>query len=291
MQRFRAGVVAGLVVLSMVSAVVPGAASAADKSRGSVVLADGRSARPHSAKTPGRPVLKSSAAQVAEGGRYSLTARVRSPKRAVRAVLEKWEVPAYYGEPYWDPVKTVRVAGKGKVTFKRVATDLNNERYRVVLTYKKVRKAVSSRPVSVAVWRWIPLSEYSPYYQSESYAIGAGTAMIDGRAYRGWGPYSYSRSGAWESRFTPGRHCTSFRAVLGVTDISADGSTASIGLTADDTLVYTSPSLTPGMSVPVTVALAKPYRFGVRFTDTTPEDVAGRSWPVLGDPAFYCTGV
>jgi hypothetical protein len=49
------------------------------------------------------------------------------------------------------------------------------------------------------------------------------------------------------------------------------------------------------MSVPVTVELAEPYRFGIQLFDTTPGGTTGRddveSWPVLGEPAFLCTGV
>jgi hypothetical protein len=147
----------------------------------------------------------------------------------------------------------------------------------------------------VTVWRWGPLKEYAPYYEAEPGAAIFGTTTINGIAYSGWGAATYSHTGAWESRFTPRRHCKSFNAVLGVGDISDDGSSGSISFTADDEQIYTSPTLAPGMSVPATVPLAKPYRFGIQLLDTTPGDTTGHddveAWPVLGEPSFLCTNV
>jgi hypothetical protein len=198
-----------------------------------------------------------------------------------------------YGPAAWEKVKTVKVSGRSKVSFKRVATNENNERYRVLVTYRNTAKPVVSNAVRVTIWRWIPLSEYAPYYSTGG--TGFVTTTINGVAYTGWGVATYSHTGTWESRFTPGRHCKTFKAVLGVADISADGSSGVITFTADDTQVYASPDLTPGMSIPVTVELAKPYRFGIQLLDTTPGGTTGRdaveSWPVLGAPAFLCTGV
>jgi hypothetical protein len=138
------------------------------------------------------------------------------------------------------------------------------------------------------------LSEYDPHYETGGAIFG--TTTINGKAYTGWGAASFSHVGAWESRFTPGRHCTTFRGVLGLGDISADGSSGTIAFTADDTDIYQSPVLTPGMAVPVAIPLtAKPYRFGIRLTDTTPGATTGRdafeAWPVIGEPALRCTGV
>lgn len=241
-----------------------------------------------------KPALTASAKDVEEGDRYTLTATIKSASTATQATLEKWR-PSLYGwdAPAWVSVKTVNVAKRGKVPFKVVATDENAERYRVAVTYKNTTKPAVSKPVAVTVWRWIPLSEYDPYYETGGAVFG--TTTINGHAYSGWGAASYSHTGAWESRFTPGRHCKSFQAVLGLGDISADDSSGSITLTADDEPIYTSPALTPGMSVPVTLDLATPYRFGIQLFGTTPGGTTGRdeveAWPVLGEPAFLCTGV
>lgn len=243
-------------------------------------------------KAGGRPVLKVPAKRVNEGDRLTLRAIVRSPVRATRVTLQKSRI-SILGDPIWDPVKAARVRGRGKVAFKVVATGQNSERYRVAVAYKKAKRVLVSKPVAVTIWRWIPLRAYAPYY--ETGGAGFGTLSINGHVYNGWGAAAYSHFGSWEARFTPGRHCTSFKAVLGVGDISGDGSSGLIAFSADDAPVYTSPALTPGMSVPVTVSLANPYRFGIQLSDTTPGGTSGRddveSWPVLGEPAFLCTGV
>lgn len=123
-----------------------------------------------------------------------------------------------------------------------------------------------------------------------------GTKTINGQAYRGWGAATYSNTGTWEARFTPGRNCDAFRGVLGVEDVSADGSSASIGFTIDETTYQGFDGLTPGMSQPVNIPLdPKPYRFAIHLTDTSPGATTGRdavqSYPVIGEPAFRCTGV
>lgn len=239
--------------------------------------------------------LASSAKQVTEGDRYTLTATIKATRQASKVTLQKYH-PSLYGwdDPSWEPVKTVKVRDRSKVKFGAVATGLNTERYRAVVSYKTARPFIS-KPANITVWRWIPLSDYDPYYESEPYSMTFGTTTINGQAYNGWGPYTYSHTGTWEARFTPGRHCTSFRAVVGLADISADESTGAINFTADDTVIYQSPTLTPGMSLPVTVPLAEPYRFGIQLFDTTPGGTTGRdaveSWPVIGDPALLCTGV
>lgn len=297
LRQVRTSVVAGLLVALGVSAVAA-ATVPAHATTGSAPAPSAESRHPVagdevSARSASKPVLTSSAKQVEEGDRYTLTATIKSPKTAARVTLEKFRLNIIWGTPEWEPVKTVKVGGKSKVAFKTVATDENNERYRVSVTYMKATRPVVSNQVGVAVWRWIPLSEYDPYYGTGGAIFG--TTTINGVPYTGWGAASSSHVGAWESRFTPGRHCTSFKAVLGLGDISADGSSGTIAFTADDEQVYTSPALTPGMSVPVTVPLAKPYRFGIQMFDTTPGGTTGRddveAWPVLGEPAFLCTGV
>jgi hypothetical protein len=240
-------------------------------------------------------VLSSSTKQVEEGDRLNLTATVRSPNVATRATLQKWTMPLYSGTASWQTLKTVKVNGRSKVPFKTVASDENTERYRVSVTYRSAAEPATSRAVNITVWRWIPLKEYAPYYEAQPYAAVFGTTTIAGQAYSGWGAASYSHTGTWESRFTPGRNCKAFKAVLGVADTSGDGSSGAITFTADDAQVYASPALTPGTSVPVTVDMARPYRFGIQLFDTTPGGTTGHdaleSWPVLGEPALLCTGV
>jgi hypothetical protein len=85
---------------------------------------------------------------------------------------------------------------------------------RLPATYENTKKAVVSKPVNVTVWRWIPLKEYAPYYEAQPGAAIFGTTTFNGVAYSGWGAPTYSHTGAWESRCTPGRHCKSFKAVL-----------------------------------------------------------------------------
>ncbi len=236
-----------------------------------------------------RPALSASARQADEGDRLILTARVPRPRGATRITLQRWHVPPYVGTASWTPERTTRVRGRAKVVFTTVATAQNSERYRVLVSYRSGRtrtRTVASRVVAVTVWRWIPLSSYAPYYKTNGSEFGQ--VDINGRAYRGWGAAYYSHAGAWEGRFTPGRHCTAFRAVLGVEDISDDGSSAVITLTADDATVYRSPDLTPGTSAVLSLTIAKPYRFGIQLLDTSPDEA--ESWPVLGDPAFRCTG-
>ena len=248
-----------------------------------------------SAKTtvPHRPSLTASTTQVEEGNRVLLSAAVNAPRRAARISLQKWNVPLYYGDPSWQTVTTARVNGRRNIRFSRTVAGPNSERYRVAVTYKRIKKPVNSTPVLVTVWRWIPLSAYQPYYETGGAYFG--TTTINGRAYTGWGPATFSHVGSWGSRFTPGRHCNAFKAVLGVADISSDGSSGRIAFTADDKPIYISPVLTPGMSAYVKVPLANPYRFGIQVTDTTPGGTTSRdaveSWPVLGEPAFLCTGV
>lgn len=286
-KRTRVGLIMGALLLpvSLAGAVSAGAATKP---------ADGTPQKSTTKVVSKRGVtLTSSKKEITEGDPYRLSAAIKAGRHAIKVTLQKYQPPLYVGDDAdWVPVKTTNVRSRSDVRFKRVATDMNMERYRVVVTYRKAKPSIS-KPVNVTVWRWVPLSDYDPYYTTGG--TGFGTTTINGQAYRGWGVWSFSRTGSWESRFTPGRRCNTFQGVLGVADISADGSSGTINLTADDITIYESPSLTPGMEVPVTVSLASSYRFGIQLTDTSPSGTTGRddieSWPVIGDPAFLCTGV
>lgn len=234
-----------------------------------------------------------SVAQTVEGNRYVVTTTVKSPKHATSITLQKLDAPDYsFQDPEWDDVRTVAVRGRAKIRTVVVATEKNTERYRAVVRYKKA-KPFTSKPTTVKVWRWIPLSEYDAYY--ETGGTGFGTFSINGRSYRGFGPYYYLSLGSWESRFTPGRNCKALKGVLGLDDDSGDGASGTVTVTADDRTIYTSRSLTPGMSLPVTIPLATPYRLGLLLTDTTPGGTDGHddieAYPSIGDPLLLCTGV
>ncbi len=234
-----------------------------------------------------RPVaLVASTTELVEGDRLKLTATIANPRKAKRVTLERWNVPLYYGTPSWQTVKSVKVRNRKRVTFKYVATALNSERFRAVVTYKSAKPA-RSKTIGVKVWRWIPLSDYRPYYDTNHLIFSDVT--INGRRYKGYGPPSYSRARSWEARFTPGRNCRAFRGVAGLADISGDGSSGSVTITADDAVTYESPALTPGMDSPFEISLELPYRLGLQFLNTSPEKVD--SWPVIGEPALLCTGV
>jgi hypothetical protein len=129
-----------------------------------------------------KPVLSSSAKDVTEGDRLTLTAKVKTPKMATRATLQKWSMQPYSSTASWTTVTTVKVRGRSKIPFKTVATDENTERYRVSVADRHVAQQVKSSAVRITIWRWIPLNEYRPYYEAEAYAAGFGSTSIAGRA-------------------------------------------------------------------------------------------------------------
>lgn len=231
--------------------------------------------------------LSASTKQVEEGDWFTLSAVLKSPAKAARVTLQKWYVPSYYGDPTWESIKTFGARGRSNVTFRAVAADPNTARYRLSLSYKDIKKPIISKPVYVTIWRWIPLSDYDPCYETSGLQFGETT--INGVRSVGWGASVFSHAGAWEARFTPGRQCKTFRGVLGVGDVSDDGSSGTIKFTADDQVIYASSSLTPGMELPVSAPLAKSYRLGIQLFDTSPDGL--ESWPVIGEPELLCTGV
>ncbi len=239
-------------------------------------------ASPHRGDAKRGVKLKASSTEVEEGDRLKLTAKVKGTG-ATRVTLQKHSITVF-GDPEWVDVKSKAVTSKKRVKFRVVATGENSERYRASVAYRDGR-SVRSKPVTVTVWRWIALSRYAPYYETPGAYFSA--VAINGHTYNGY--YTYSSATSWEARFTAGRSCKAFRAVLGVQDKSGDGSSGTIKLTADDAVVYESPVLTPGMDLTVTQALALPYRFGIQLFDTSPDGT--KAWPALGEPALLCTGV
>ncbi|WP_148575643.1 hypothetical protein [Nocardioides caldifontis] len=281
-KRFRARAVTTLFALAVSSMWALTGADAAEPASSFNV-----SAKPSSMAASRGVTLTASAKQVEEGDRFALTAVIKSPAKAATVTLQRWHVPPYFGEPSWQSVKTLRAKRKSKVTFRAVATDLNDARYRVSLQYRDNRKRFVSNATAVTIWRWIPLSEYDPYYETSGLLFGE--AAINGIRYVGWGAAYFSHAGTWEARFTPGRHCKAFSGVLGVADVSDDGSSGTVKLTADDQVIYESTPLTPGMDLPVHIPLSKPYRIGIQLFDTSPDAI--ESWPVIGEPELLCTGV
>ena len=234
-----------------------------------------------------KPVVRITAAKsVTEGDRLTVRVRVGSAKQA-RTVQLLMETKSIFGSVSWEPVKRKQVKGKASQQFVVTVTDENHERYRARVTYKD-RKAVTTSPVRVTVWRWINLIAFRPYSSTggvwDSFHQPAFT--MNGTTYHGW--QTFSSYPSWESGYTPGRNCKAFRGDLGVTDSSADGSSATITVMANDTrLVYASPSLTPGMVKKVTLNLAKPYRFSIQARNTSPDSL--RAYPAIGNPQFLCT--
>lgn len=284
-------------VATAAAVVMSGVAHGADGSSGDQT---GRRSSESSAAVEAAPAPRvkrgitstASVRQTEEGRRYTVTAALKSPGRARSVTLQKFDPPDYsFEEPEWNVVRTVPVRGRARIRAVVVATDMNVERYRYVVRYADSRP-LTSKPVTVRIWRWIPLSDYDPYYETTGTTFGI--FEINGRNYRGFGPWLHSRVGSWEARFTPGRHCIAFKGVLGLDDDSGDGSSGTVALTADDEPVYLSPSLTPGMSQNIEVPLPKPYRIGVQLTDTTTDVADGddiESYPSIGDPLLKCTGL
>lgn len=227
--------------------------------------------------------LKPSAQQAEEGDRLTLTAKVKGAAAAKRVTLQH-QTTSVFGDAEWVDVKSKRVKGKARVRFGVVATEENRERYRATVSYEDGKK-VTSKPVAVTMWRWIALSSYASYYE----AGGGYFANVDinGQTYAGY--YNYGNGPTWEERFTSGRNCKAFRAVLGLQDNSDDGSSGVVKLTADGSVVYQSPALTPGMDIRVVRSLSLPYRFGFQLLNTAPEGLVAR--PTMGEPALLCTGV
>ena len=285
----------GLVVAVVVGAALP--VSAAGSVEGGARQARGVQAEGLAQRSAGPrlgAVTTASVRETVEGSRYTIRTTVKSPARATKVTLQKFNPPEYsFEEPGWDDVKTVSVRGRSRIKTTVVAAGPNSERYRAVVRYPRV-KPIPSRPVTVRIWRWIPLSDYDPYYETGG-TTTVGTFGINGNVYTGFGPYLYSHVGSWEARFTPGRHCKAFRGIIGLDDDSDDGSSGTISIISDDTQAYVSPSLTPGMTSTITVPLATPYRLGIRLSDTSPGGTenhdAIESYPAIGDPALLCTGV
>lgn len=224
---------------------------------------------------------------VTEGARIAVRVRVAHPRRATTVRLQEWQQDIY-GASSWVTVRSRPVKGTSRHVFKVVATAKNFEKYRSQVSYRGGGTA-ASRARRVTVWRWISLMAYQPYYQTNGVILTPYLSFsINGNEYLGW--RADGSASSWESRYTPGRHCKAFRGVLGVTDSSADGSTATIRFgTPAHSAIYTSPTLSPGMQTKINIALNRPYRFLIHADNTSPSGTG--VYPAIGDPALLCTGV
>jgi hypothetical protein len=232
-----------------------------------------------------KAVIKTSATTVTEGDRVTMRVRVPKAERATRVMLQERYVNVF-GDVSWRDLTSKRA--KRRVAIPQTVTSPNEAAYRVAVTYRDRAKPVVSKPLKLTVWRWIELREFAPYFQTALTTYGH--ADMNGAAYAVWGGWAGTTIRAWEARVTPGRNCTKFRAVLGLADTSDDGSSGVVSFAVDEaTTIYTSPTLTPGMTVPVELDLTRPYRFGMSAANTSPDKV--RAYPMVGNGAFYCTGV
>jgi hypothetical protein len=258
------------VAAALVLSALPGAASATAN-------------RTHAVSVP-KAVVTTSAKEVTEGDRVTLRVRVPQAGKAKKVVLQERVTTTY--STSWKDVDNKRA--RSRLQFRTTVTATNEAVYRVAVTYRGRTSPVVSRASRITVWRWVQLREFTPYFQTS--LAGYGEADINGDRYAVWGGYAGTSIRAWEARVTPGRNCTKFRAVLGLADTSDDGSTGVISFTTDEaTTIYQSPTLNPGMTLPVTLDLARPYRFGMAAGNTSAEKV--KAYPMVGDGAFYCTGI
>lgn len=236
------------------------------------------------ARLAGRTVrVVSAPSNLTEGDRYPVVVKVGSAAKAKKVQIQT-RTQDIYGTTVWETARTKKVRGHSRQKFTLVAGPTNPLRQRALVTYEDGQK-VRSQAFRVTTWRWFDLPLFSSYYYTaNTYSSRYATFTIAGSAYSGWFGGG-TRETAWESRHTPGRHCTAFRGVAGVTDTSMDGSSAQITLVADETtVVYQSPTLMPGAAHPFEVSLARPYRIAVqaRLTSTN------RATPAIGAPQLLC---
>jgi hypothetical protein len=219
------------------------------------------------------------------GDRIRVTVKVGAPTRA-RVVQLQRRTTDIYGNTTWSKVSRQRVNGIAKQTFKPVATELDRERLRAVTTYKSGGRA-TSRSSTVRVWSWTPLSKLPAYYKTNGInGLGYSNFGMAGTQYLGW--FTFGNYGAWEDRYTTGRHCKTLRGDFGLNDKSADGSGGDFSIVNvdDGATLYQSPVVHPGAIVSAQVRLPLPYRISIQAR-TTPADGAP-ALPAIGSPELLC---
>jgi hypothetical protein len=205
---------------------------------------------------------------------------------AKRILLQRYVVDAL-GNGDWTTVEKAKVKHRKKHDFAAIAGEGDTERFRARVLYPDSRPLMS-KPITATVWHWTDFFDFTAYYVTPGVDSSKYLSFtMNGRVYRGM--YTRSSGPSWELRFTPGRHCKAFRGELGVTDKSADGSSAAIQLLADDVTVLASGPLTPGMTQPFNLDLATPYRLAIQAQNTSPADQS--AYPAIGIPELLCTGL
>lgn len=239
-------------------------------------------------RTAAAAVKLTAPAEVTEGDRYRIRIKVKTPNKFRRAGVQQ-RVTDVFGESSWENVKKLRIRNRRTLTYQAVAGETDRETYRVVLE-PTTGRPLTSKPIAVQVWHWYPLTAFDSYYATEGVADYTGNQFsMNGRAYVGsW--YTYGTARSWESRYTLGRSCRTMSGTFGVTDKSADGSSASLQVLAEGTTpVYTSPALAPGLVDTQTLPLDTPYRISIIGTNSSTEKVL--AYPAAGDLRFLCTGL
>ena len=221
------------------------------------------------------------------GDRITIKAKVASPAQARKMQLQT-QTKRYTGESEWTRVSGHKVKGKARQVFTPVVSQATTQRFRVVAKYAS-GSTVASKPVTIAVWSWTPLSAIPDYYKTSGIIDGdpyTPSFGMNGQQYLGWRTYGPYKS--WEQRYTTGRECTSLRGDFGIQDDSDDGSSAQIRISNADTgaLLYQSPTLTPGMIVHADVPLPAPFRVSIQAVDTSAEGID--AFPGIGSPELLC---
>jgi hypothetical protein len=243
-----------------------------------------------------KKVRVSAPTDVTEGERFRVTARIVKPKRAVRVTFQykKTGVYSFQSVTRWTNVKTIKVKGRKKVTATVQADAAKEARFRAVVTYRGTKRTAKSPAIRVDYWHWQGLP--SRYYNAGSGTDVLGFTMA-GKSWNGW--YMYGGASA-EDRYTLFGSCKTFKATVGLTDRSADGSTGTVTFStinpaATAQPVWTSPTLVPGRTVAVAVPLSAPYRFSIfgQNTSSAVSDSNGRmttptAYPAVGDPELLC---
>lgn len=241
-------------------------------------------------------VLVSAPSNVTEGDRFQVTARIPNPKQALRVAFEYEETGVYSFESVttWTTLKTVKVNGHKQVAATVQADAAKEAKFRAVVTYRGTTRSSKSSASRVDYWHWQGLA--GGYYTAGSGTDVLGFTMA-GRSWNGWHLYAGTSA---EDRYTLSGSCKEFKATVGLTDQSADGSTGTVTFSTINPAttaqpVWTSPTLVPGRTVAVTVPLSAPYRFSILgqntsapVTDNNGETTTPAAYPAVGDPEFLC---
>jgi hypothetical protein len=239
--------------------------------------------RPGPAAKPGKPTVTLSVpTSVVEGDVLTIQARIGRLDGARRVELLRATGSV------WDVIDTARVRKKRTFNFEDLAGTGDSVRYRVKLLLDK--GSASSETSLVTIWHWTPMTDFETYYKSPGIAFTNNTRItLSGIKYRG-GWEAEGDYGVWESRVSPGRHCSQLRGIAGLDDASSDGASAVVSVISDEaTTVYVSPTLVPGTPVPFQVAIGTPFRLGVQAARTSLP--IQKVYPAIASPELLCTGL